>query len=97
MFNKGTVDGLKQSIVFFNRAVQEDREYALAHDGLADAYAELGREHSLPPEEAFSKAKEEAAAALAINPDLAEAHITLGEVLASHWDWKGAETELQLD
>jgi len=94
-FNKGTREGFRKGIEYFEQAIRRDPNDALAHDGLADAYAFLARYHGISPEEAFTKARDEANKAVAINPDLAEAHSTLGEVLAEFWDWKDSVVELR--
>jgi hypothetical protein len=41
-WNKLTRAGLGQSISYFNKAIQKDPNYALAHAGLANAYLVLG-------------------------------------------------------
>jgi tetratricopeptide (TPR) repeat protein len=48
------------------------------------------------PNEVFPKAKESANRALAIDPTLAEAHVTLGQIKSAYeWDWLGAEEQFQ--
>jgi len=92
-WNKMSVEGWKASIEYFNRALELDGRYALAHAGLAAAYVSLGSEY-LPPTEAMAKARQAAAAALEIDETLAAAHISLGLVKAYYdWDWKGAGRE----
>jgi hypothetical protein len=60
--------------------------------GLADAHAVLGCYYHLPPVEAFPAAREAARRALEIDPDLAQAHATLGYVALYHdWDWERAD------
>src|SRR4030067_992354 len=46
--------------------------------------------------EAFPKAEQAVHRALALNPNLAEAHTSLGLVRFQYsWDWEGAEQELK--
>jgi tetratricopeptide (TPR) repeat protein len=76
----------------FQRAVDRSPGFALAHLGLADAHAVLGFYYHLPPVEAFPAAREAARRALEIDPDLAQAHATLGYVALYHdWDWERAD------
>jgi TolB-like protein/Tfp pilus assembly protein PilF len=95
-------DDLNRAIEFFERAIAEDAEYALAYTGLADAYALQIDYRSIPVAEGLERAKVEARRALAIDEQLAEAHTSLGWVTFIYeWDWAAAEREfrraLQID
>lgn len=93
-WNKRNRKGYEQSIVFFRQALDIDPVYALAYSGLADAYA--GQSDFLPPADVYAKAKAAAKRALEIDPDLPEAHTSLGIIyLQYEWDWAKAEAELQ--
>ncbi len=95
-WNQRTVDDLKKAITFFNEAVSADPGYALAHAGLADAHMILGVYHDVPPLQAYPRAKAAAERALEIDPTMAEAHATLGD-LSIHfdWDWDAARYHLE--
>jgi len=85
-------DGMRRAIGWFEQALALDPGYALAHAGIALAYAELGEGGVLRPGEAFPKAKAAAARALALDPELGEAHCTAALVRFVHdFDWAGAE------
>jgi serine/threonine protein kinase/tetratricopeptide (TPR) repeat protein len=85
-----------RSIEFFQRAIQKDPAYALAYSGLADGYISFGTSGSADPKDVYPKAKQAALKALEIDDALAEAHASLGFVMALYdWDWSGAERELQ--
>jgi serine/threonine-protein kinase len=71
---------LRASVNYFEKALQEDRKYALAYAGLADAYANLGYYGSMAPIEGRRKAEEAARKALELDNNLAEAHVALGLV-----------------
>ena len=91
-WEKWTSDGSKQAIAYFEEAIRKDPEYALAHAGLADAYV-FGTEAGggLPRDEAHKRGKAAAIKALALDPQLAEAHAALGVVLLYiDWDFPGA-------
>ncbi len=97
-WNKRTVDGVKKSIDYFQRAIQADPNYALAYAGLADSYTLAGSYgySILPPKEAMPKAETAVTKALAIDDSLAEAHASLGYIkLIYDWDWAGAEQEFR--
>ena len=68
------------AIDFYEKAIEEDSEYALAYTGLADAFANLGAYGYISPGEGRSKAEASALKALQLDENLAEAHATLGEV-----------------
>jgi serine/threonine-protein kinase len=96
-WNKRSRDGLMKSLEFFEQASLQDPRFALAHAGLADAYAILGGFGYLPPQEAYSKAKIEALKALSLDETLAEAHSCLATVkYRFDWDWAGADAEFKL-
>jgi serine/threonine protein kinase/tetratricopeptide (TPR) repeat protein len=95
-WNKRSPEGTLRSIDYFNRAIQIDPNYALAHAGLADSYILCGEWHILAPNEAFPKAKDAALKALEIDEKLAEAHNALAMINRDYeWDWEKAEREFQ--
>jgi tetratricopeptide (TPR) repeat protein len=90
--NRRTPEGLRKGIEYFERAIQTDPEYALAHSGLADSYSMLGVYCVLTPGEAYPKAKTAASRALELDASLAEAHLSTGYVaLVYEWNWAEAE------
>ena len=93
-WNKRTPDGVKKGIEYFQRAIERDPNYALAHVGLADSYNILGFYSYGAPRDVFPKAKAAALRALDIDATLAEARASLGYVqLYYEWDWLAAEKE----
>src|SRR5579862_3868891 len=95
-WNKWTEEGFYKAIEYFQRAVEKDPSYALAHAGVADSYVLLGWNSYLPPKDAFPKAKAAALTALQFDPDLGEAHTPLAAVLWLHdWHWPEAEKEFK--
>jgi adenylate cyclase len=93
-FNKFTRAGWTNAIHYFEQALQVDPAYALAYCGLADTYGWCGGQ-VLPGREAWAKEKELALKALALDPDLADAHLSLGVALFSAFDFHGSENELK--
>ena len=95
-WNKRTEEGLKKSVDYFEQALAEDPEYALAHVGLADAYQIMVNYGWLPREDGYPKAKKQALKALEIEPNLAEAYATIGVIAwFLEWDWEEAEIQLK--
>ncbi|MBI4479402.1 MAG: winged helix-turn-helix domain-containing protein [Acidobacteria bacterium] len=96
-WNKRTEDGFRKAIENFERSIAQDSSFALAFVGLADVYNLLGLFSTLPPKQAYERARAAADQALTIDPQLAEAHTSLahGRFLYE-WDWAGAEQEFLL-
>ncbi|MGB6679086.1 MAG: protein kinase, partial [Terriglobales bacterium] len=95
-WNKRTEEELNKAIVYFNQSIEKDPNYALAYVGLADAYLVLPEYGSMAPSVAAPRTKEALSKALEIDPDLAEAHASLGLMKQNfEWDWPGAEKEFR--
>lgn len=91
---KWTGEGWRKAVEYFNRAIEADPSYALAHAGLASSYVKLGLFGAMPQREAYPRAKAAALAALRLDEMLAEAHAALGFVkMIDEWDWPGTEGE----
>ncbi len=85
-------DGMRRAIEWFEKAVERDPSYALAHAGIALAYAELGEVGAMRPSDAFPRAREASARALALDDELSEAHTTAALIrFVYEFDWAGAE------
>jgi adenylate cyclase len=69
---------LATAIRAYEQALKEDPNYAWAYAGLADTYASAGYYGAIAPVEGRRKAEEAARKALAIDPNLGEAHAALG-------------------
>jgi eukaryotic-like serine/threonine-protein kinase len=94
-WNQRTLEGLEQSINYFQQAIQKDARYGLAYAGQADAYAQLADFNVLPAREVLPKVKTAAAKALELDDTLAEAHTSLGWARFHDWDWTSAEKEFK--
>lgn len=94
--NQRTEEGLQKALEFFEKAVAEDPQYALAHSGLADAFGLCGHYAVRPPADVWTKAASSAATAVMLDGDSAEARTSLAHVKSTQdWDWLGAEREFQ--
>jgi len=88
--------GLKAALEQFQKAIEEDAGYAMAYAGLADAYSFMGIYSVQRPRTAFASASSAVERALAIDPDLAEAHTSLASIrLHNDWNWPEAAREFR--
>ncbi len=97
-WNKRTKGDLEEAVQCFERALKIDPTYAKAYTGLADTYATLASYalEFISPTVAFPQARASIQKALELDPDLAEAHTSLGLVKFQYdWDWQGAEEEFK--
>ena len=91
-----TEQGLRKAMEFFGKAIAEDPHLAQAYAGLADAHNLLAHYGVLAPADVWTKAASNAAQAVMLDPDSAEAHTSLAHVKATQdWDWAGADREFQ--
>jgi serine/threonine-protein kinase len=91
-FGKYGEAGWTSSIRYYEQALKLDPNYALAYCGLADTYAYMGGV-VMPSKEAVVKEKEFAQRALQLEPQLAEAHLSLACALGGAFDWRNAQVE----
>jgi len=71
---------LRKSLEHFQRAIENDPTFARAYAGLARVYINLGNEGYLTWTGAIEMGQATAERASKLDPDLAEAHVLLGEV-----------------
>ena len=90
---KGTRDGRFKAIDYFKQGIASDPSNARIHAVLGQAYHAVVTYYSSPAE-VMPLAREAAQRAIALDRDLASAHVTLGDVLLLFdWDWPAAERE----
>lgn len=102
-WNRRAIDDLWKGLDNFQRAIELDPNFALAYSGLADSYVAMilggpfganPKRPPMPPAEARVKWGPAARRAVELDPDLAEAHTSLGHGLEwLEWDLAGAERE----
>ena len=94
-YSRYTKADVHKAIEFYTQATQLDPSYAVAWSGQSISWTALG-EFIEPAQGQFAKAREAAARALALSPDLAEAHMARGYLLqVADFDWRGAEAEFR--
>lgn len=85
-----------KSLGYFQRSVEQDREYALAYSGLADVYLIQQYYSWISPANGLPKAKAAAQRALELDENLAEVHATLGSIRSlQDWDTEAGEREFR--
>lgn len=91
-----TLGGVQKAIEYFELAIDQDPNYALAYSGLADCNSVLGFYAFSSPAKAYIAAKTAAQRALEIDSTLAEGHCSLGAAIAYfERDWVQAEKYLR--
>jgi TolB-like protein/Flp pilus assembly protein TadD len=96
LLHQQTMEGFARAYEMFTAVLQEEPRFAPALSGLADYYTLIGFFGVQPPMEAWPEAKAKAQEALAMDPNLAEAHTSLALALAQYdWDFTQAEREHQ--
>jgi TolB-like protein/Tfp pilus assembly protein PilF len=92
LLTRFTPDAVRRSIDAFQRAIAADPAYAPAYASLAEAHQQLSVWTEVPPSSALPVALEAARHALRLDPELPEAHASLGLINATYlWKWDEAE------
>jgi TolB-like protein len=89
-FARRNVEDYRKAISFFDQAIRLDPDYALAYAERAEAWTFIGDLNPENKKEAWAAAKRDAEKAVAVGPNLAEAHAALGWVRFFS-EWKFAE------
>ena len=89
-FQRRNLEDYRMAVGFFDQATRLDPDYALAYAERSEAWAWIGDLSSEQQKEAWAAAGRDAEKAVAIDPDLAEAHAALGWV-RFYIEWKFAE------
>jgi eukaryotic-like serine/threonine-protein kinase len=92
-WNQRTEASIKTAITHFRKSIAIDPTYAPPYAALADCYNQLATLilSTGSPQEWRPQARAAAIKALQIDPDLAEAHATLGYTRHYDWQWHDAE------
>jgi TolB-like protein/Tfp pilus assembly protein PilF len=91
-WNKPFDEGVKEAIVYYQRALGVSPSFGAAHAALARAHVCRAEFYHGLPRQALKEAEASALRALAIDSTLYEAHLALGDVRRMHdLDWSAAE------
>ena len=94
--NSFAPDSLEQAERLFEQSIAADPDYALPYVGLAEVYVITDIWSKQPANELAAKGSAAVHKALALDAELAEAHVALGVITARHeYDWSTAERHLR--
>jgi tetratricopeptide (TPR) repeat protein len=101
-WKRRTSQSLLSSVSYFQEAIERDRDFARAYAALANAYVVSPGYGVYPPLEVLPAAREAAARAIELDPNLAAGHVArahVASVLEWNWELAGKEFEeaLRLD
>jgi TolB-like protein/Tfp pilus assembly protein PilF len=89
LWNQRNEEAISRALGYFQEAVRDDPEFALGYSGLADCYwVGWGIKGN------FKQAEEYSRRALSLEPDLAEAHVSLGMANFYQYNLTVADSEL---
>jgi TolB-like protein/Tfp pilus assembly protein PilF len=93
-WNRGTLEGVKSAVQYYERALELDPEFAAAHSAMARARISLANHSTGPVRELLEQARAAALRSIAIDPGISNAHLALAEILRTlEWNWRVAEDE----
>ncbi|HMU47480.1 MAG TPA: tetratricopeptide repeat protein [Chitinophagaceae bacterium] len=94
-WNKSNPEDTRKAINNFEEAIRLDRGFSLPYCALSYCYSFMGSSGLMPPSEAYPKAKDCTLKAIEIDPNHAEAHLSLATIKFFHnWDFEGAESSI---
>ena len=89
-------DNLDSATTYYEAAIKRDSGYALAWVWLSDARRRATYRHLVPSVEGIRRTHDAIERALAIDPNLADAHAQLAWIrMLVDWDWAGADASLK--
>ena len=95
-WDKRTPESLRTSLDLYQQAIRQWPRYAPAYAGEALCYTVMATNSILAAEQTSSQAVDAAKAAIALDPNVAEAHAALGWLAFTiHSDWQTADSELK--
>ncbi len=93
--SRRSIEGYEKGIAYYEKAIAEDPDYALAYAGLSDNYHLMALQGLMEIDGGIDKAICLAEKALELDPELAEAHAVLGDVyIYAEQNWVKAENQL---
>ena len=88
--NRGE-EGLDEALAFFTSVIDQEPAFGAGHAALARARIAAAEGYRDMPRLELTRAQEHAARALALDPDLSDAHLATGDVeRLLHWNWVAA-------
>jgi tetratricopeptide (TPR) repeat protein len=85
-------ENAERAVEYFRRSRERDPEYAPAWAGLSRAYANQADAGVVPVKDGYQQAREAAEKALALDPQLVDAHLAMGWIQSTYdWDWAASD------
>jgi adenylate cyclase len=94
-WNQRNPEALARSIQLFEEAIARDPDFYMAHAGLADSWVVMPYHTGGAARGSLDRALEAADRALALRPDLGEAHAARAFALTGKWQWEASEMEFR--
>jgi TolB-like protein/cytochrome c-type biogenesis protein CcmH/NrfG len=95
-FERNTDKDTEMAAKYYERATQLDPSYALAWAGLSRVRKWQAMTGLIPTEQGYLLAREAVQRALALNPNLAQAHVEMARIKQQvDFDWVGANSSIQ--
>jgi tetratricopeptide (TPR) repeat protein len=93
--NRGGIENNQRAVEYFERAIEEDPNLALAWAGLSLSQSYITGFNDTDFGAGYEEARASALRALELDPELPEAHRALSVVQSAYdWDWAAAEASL---
>jgi len=94
--SRGNIQSHEQALIYFESALQQDPNLALAWAGQSASQAYVTGFIDTDFTAGYEEARGSALRALELNPDLPEGHVALAGIQASYdWDWAAADASLR--
>ena len=94
--DRGGRENLERAIDYFQQSRERDPGYAPAWAGLSSAYAVQATMGFVPVADGYRRAREAAEKALALDPQLVDAHLAMGWIhMFYDWDWAAADASFR--
>lgn len=96
-WNNNSVEGCRDAVGYFTRAIALDSEFAMPYAGLAYAYNSLNYFERRPPSELMGLSRRMALRAIQLDECCAEAYVALGNLTSlQEWQWEEGERLMRL-
>ena len=90
--DRDTLEDISKVFEYLKEAVERDPEFALAWSLLGAAHTRQADQGWVPVAEGYEQAREAVERALALEPDLAEAHALMGWIQRTYdWNWSSSQ------
>jgi TolB-like protein/Tfp pilus assembly protein PilF len=91
-WNNDGEEGLDEAVASFTSVIAQEPAFAAGHAALARARISLAERDRDVPRHELVRAEDDARRALALDPELSDAHLAMGDVhRLLHWNWAAAE------